>query len=154
MVNFSAHQHSSYDWIGLSAGLLCAVHCALTPLLFAALPLLSQVGGWWGLLDVVFLLVSLVAVWGMVRSTGRAWVRRGAVVAWLVLAAGLTGERTGVPGSDYIMYLGAASLLVAHLTNIWYSRYHRRGNALPASRGGDAGAMQRARRDTHVGHTK
>ncbi len=102
--------------------MLCAIHCALTPLLIAALPLLGKVGGWWSMLDIVFLFVSLVAVWGTVRSATLVWIRRSVVLGWLVLAVGLACERSGIAGSDYIMYLGAAGLLVAHVANIRHCR--------------------------------
>ena len=140
MSDSSCRQAPAYDWIGLSAGLLCAVHCALTPLLFAAVPLLREAGGWWAFLDVVFLVVSLLGVWGVVRSTGPKWVRWGAPLGWLALAIGLASERTGMPGSDYIMYLGAGVLLAVHSINLWRHHRHEACTTYSKAFGGDAGA--------------
>ncbi|WP_116124344.1 MerC domain-containing protein [Lewinella sp. IMCC34183] len=107
-----------YDWVGVTAGVLCAIHCVLTPFVAALVPVLADAGGWWGMLDIAFLLISLFAVVGLVRSTSLRWLRRFAPLSWITLALGLAGERYGLAGGDYIMYLGAAGLLVAHVVNL------------------------------------
>ena len=116
------HQPARYDWMGLTAGILCAIHCVATPFVAALLPVLTDAGGLWGMLDVFFLLASLIAVWGAMRSSSLRWVRRSAPAGWIVLALGLAGERYGVIGSDYVMYLGAAGLLLAHAANLRHCR--------------------------------
>ncbi|WP_116108809.1 MerC domain-containing protein [Lewinella sp. IMCC34191] len=116
------HQPSRYDWMGLTAGFLCAIHCAATPFVAALVPVLTDAGGWWGMLDVLFLVVSLIAVWGVIRSAPLSWVRWAAPLGWVVLALGLAAERYGIAGSDLVMYLGGAGLLVAHLANIRHCR--------------------------------
>ena len=116
------HRPLTYDWLGSITGVLCAVHCALTPVAFAAFPLLRRAQEIWSMLDVGFLLISLFAVWGAVRGTGLGWVRYAAPTGWLVLTAGLIGDRVGLAGSDYLMYLGGVGLVVAHVANIRYRR--------------------------------
>ena len=112
----------SYDWLGLAASILCAIHCVATPFVFAAFPLLREAGGLWSMIDIGFLFISLFAVWGTVRVTGVQWVRYVGPIGWVVLALGVAAERVGVAGSDAMMYLGAAGLLVAHVANIRYCR--------------------------------
>ena len=121
LFNHSSH----YDWMGMTAGVLCAIHCVATPFLAALVPILADAGGWWGTLDVIFLLLSLLAVWGAMRTTPLLSVRRGAVLCWMVLALGLAAERYGIAGSDYVMYLGSAGLLVTHAANIRHCRRYQ-----------------------------
>lgn len=111
--------------MGALAGVICAIHCALTPFLLGVFPLLREAGGLWGVLDIAFLLVSLFAVWGTVRGNGLDWVRYVGPTGWVVLALRLIADRTGMVGGDYLMYLGGAVLVMAHIANIRYCRQDR-----------------------------
>ncbi|MEL6305436.1 MAG: MerC domain-containing protein, partial [Bacteroidota bacterium] len=81
------------DFLGVAASGLCAIHCALTPVFFAARPILeSTVGhhhhgnGFWSLLDYLFLVLSLAAVWYSARHTRHKGIRKVLWVAWVVFA--------------------------------------------------------------------
>lgn len=117
------------DFMGMLASGLCAIHCAATPLFFAAQPLvheaISEAGhhehghdhghGIWGSLDLIFVVLSLIAVYYAAKASRntktRAWLWGG----WGVFAAGLLMEHLGMVG--WLMYVGSAILVVTHLVN-------------------------------------
>lgn len=115
------------DIIGIAASSLCAVHCAITPLIFMAKPYLD--GGaichqdgccaaaplGWRMFDWVFLAVSLLAVWYSAKRTPKASYRFLLWGAWVVLSIGLViGGQIG----HGLMYFGSFCLVVIHFLNI------------------------------------
>ncbi|MEO0734606.1 MAG: MerC domain-containing protein [Bacteroidota bacterium] len=109
---------------GAAASGLCAIHCAVTPLIFAAKPVLeSTLGGhdhgnpFWAAFDYVFLVLSLVAVWYSARHTDHQTLKKVLWAAWGVFAIGLLGEAIHLPFSHWLMYAGSITLVVAHLKN-------------------------------------
>ncbi len=110
------------DWLGVAASGLCAIHCTLTPLFFAAKPVLeSTIGehthGFWAALDYVFLGLSLLAVWYSARHTTHTVLRWVLWVAWGVFAVGLLSELLELSFGKWFMYAGSISLVIAHLKN-------------------------------------
>ncbi len=112
------------DWLGAAASGLCAVHCTLTPLFFAAKPALAgTVGehahgdGLWGALDYIFLILSLLAVWYSARHTTHTALRWILWAAWAVFAVGLLSEPLELSFGKWFMYAGSISLVIAHLKN-------------------------------------
>lgn len=103
---------SSYsNLLGAAASGLCAVHCAVTPLIFAAKPVLHTAVGehahgspLWAAFDYIFLVLSLVAVW------------------YSTFAIGLLSEPFHLPYGSWLMYGGSIVLVVAHLKNFQYCR--------------------------------
>lgn len=112
------------DWLGAAASGLCAVHCTLTPLFFAAKPALAgTVGehahghGLWVILDYVFLVLSLLAVWYSARHTTHATLKWVLWAAWGVFAFGLLAEPLELAYGKWFMYAGSIVLVIAHLKN-------------------------------------
>ncbi|MEM1218368.1 MAG: MerC domain-containing protein [Bacteroidota bacterium] len=115
----------SFDIFGASVSALCAIHCTLTPLFFAAKPLLDTAehhhhhhgGGLWGSLDYIFLVLSVVAVWYSSRQTSHKTYKWMLWAAWGLFAAGLLLESLDLWYIKGLMYLGSAALVVIHLQN-------------------------------------
>lgn len=120
------------DWLGAAASGLCAIHCALTPLFFAARPALSGIAhdhghghghehehghGLWAGLDFVFLGLSLLAVWISTRHTTHKTLKWVMWAAWGVFAYGLFAEHFALPLGHWSMYAGSIMLVVTHLKN-------------------------------------
>lgn len=117
------------DFLGILSSGLCAIHCAAAPLFFAAQPLvhdaLEEAGhhdhghahgsGLWGSLDLLFLAVSLVAVFFAARASQQTATRAWLGVGWAIFAASLVMEHLGMVG--WLMYVGSAVLVVTHLVN-------------------------------------
>ncbi len=119
------------DLLGVSASGLCAIHCAIAPLLFASKPLLeSTLGehghshgpGFWALLDYLFLLLSLVAVWYSAKHTSHKKIKAVLWIAWVVFSLGLLSESFHFERGKWFMYMGSIVLVVAHTYN---HRYHK-----------------------------
>jgi hypothetical protein len=111
------------DWLGAAASGLCAIHCTLTPLLFAAKPVLEGSSGehhspgFWAALDYIFLGLSLLAVWYSARHTSHGTVKWVLWAAWIVFAIGLLSEPLELSFGKWLMYAGSISLVIAHLKN-------------------------------------
>ncbi|WP_422080146.1 MerC domain-containing protein [Ulvibacterium sp.] len=117
------------DLLGAVASGLCAIHCALTPVFFAAKPVLeSTMGqhshgeGVWALLDYLFLILSLAAVWYSARHTNHIRIKRVLWGAWAVFAIGLLSEPFHLHHGKWFMYIGSITLVVAHVYNHRYCR--------------------------------
>ena len=120
---------SQSDLLGAAASGLCAIHCILTPIFFAAKPVLNgtvdeyaHCTGLWAALDYVFLVLSLVAVWYSSRQTRQASIKWILWAAWFVFAAGLIAEPLHLPHGKWLMYAGSITLVLAHIQNYRYCR--------------------------------
>ena len=114
----------SFDIFGASVSALCAIHCTLTPLFFAAKPFLDTAehhhghgGAWRGSLDYIFLVLSVVAVWYSSRQTSHPTYKWMLWAAWGLFAVGLLLEPLELWFIKGLMYLGSAALVVIHLQN-------------------------------------
>ena len=118
------------DWLGAAASGLCAVHCALTPVLFAAKPILTSAAvghthghGLWASLDYLFLILSLLAVWYSARHTTHPTIKWVLWAAWVLFAVGLLFEPFDLSFAHWLMYAGSISLVIAHIKNYQYGQH-------------------------------
>ncbi|WP_394748896.1 MerC domain-containing protein [Spongiimicrobium salis] len=121
------------DLLGVAASGLCAVHCALTPLFFATRPILENIigkhhhaSGYWALLDYLFLILGLIAVWYSARHTVHKGIKSILWAAWGVFALGLLSETFHFIYGMWFMYLGSIALVVAHIYNHRYCKKSKR----------------------------
>lgn len=113
------------DFIGATVSFLCAVHCTLTPLIFAVKPVMESTmhhehahgHGFWAAFDYIFLVLSLLAVWFSARRAARPFLKWALWIAWLVFAAGLLTESLELSFSKWMMYAGSIALIIFHLQN-------------------------------------
>lgn len=112
------------DWLGTAASGLCVIHCTLTPLFFAAKPVLAgMVGkhahgpGLWASLDYIFLVLSFLAVWYSARHTTHTTLKWVLWAAWGAFAFGLLSELLELSFGQWFMYVGSISLVIAHVKN-------------------------------------
>ncbi|MEM9650349.1 MAG: MerC domain-containing protein, partial [Bacteroidota bacterium] len=120
------------DFLGAAASGLCAIHCALTPVIFAARPVLESTmghhghgAGIWALLDYLFLVLSLAAVWYSARHTFHMGIKRVLWGAWVVFAIGLLSESFHFTQGKWFMYIGSITLVIAHMYNHRYCKKPR-----------------------------
>jgi hypothetical protein len=112
--------HAPLDVIGASASFLCALHCALLPIVLTVLPLGKL--GWLGghTFDLLFVGAALsygVVVIGsayQVHLNSRVWLWYVASAVFFLL--GLTFFHDGI-GHAVLMSTGGLSLGIAHLAN-------------------------------------
>lgn len=117
------------DLLGAAASGLCAIHCTLTPLLFAAKPLIEGTMGehahgvgFWAVFDYVFLLLSLAAVWYSALHTSHSSIKWVLWIAWVVFAIGILSEPLELAYGKWLMYIGSIALVITHLQNYRYCR--------------------------------
>jgi hypothetical protein len=135
----SSRLGATADRIGVLGSVLCAVHCALMPLLLALLPALGV--GALGLGDIDQMLVVFATVLG-VTSLSLGFRRHRAFRAWALLLPGLllvwSGSFTALHdhSAAHMLLMVAGGLLIAgaHLLNLRLS--HRR--LLPLDLGAEA----------------
>ena len=119
---------SKSDLIGSSASFLCLIHCIATPFLFVAQ---AEISGhaeahpmWWGLLDIVFLVISYFAVWWSGQTTTKSSIRYALWISWVVLTIIVLNEKLSIVElPETAIYLPAVSLIVLHLYNRKYCNH-------------------------------
>ena len=124
------HRHSLVDRFGATGSLLCALHCALTPLLLAALPSLGLSLWFDGSLEAA--LVSFVTLLGLL-SLGWSYRRHRALRALGLLVPGLAALWAGllyaplhesVVPHAVVMTFGGTLVGLAHLLNLRLNHGH------------------------------
>lgn len=115
------------DWLGAAASSICAIHCTLLPLFFVAHPILGNTVRDYpssqlilGMLDYVFLILSLLAVWYSARHTSHTTLKWVLWTGWVMFAFGLFSEPFELSFGKWLMYAGSATLVVAHIKNYRY----------------------------------
>jgi hypothetical protein len=111
------------DRVGFAASFLCAIHCALLPLVLALLPALGLNAGGWIDLDQAF--VVFATVLGLTTLT-LGYRRHRAFRAWALLLPGLalvwagafTILHTHSLFHAAVMTVGGLLLAAAHLVNL------------------------------------
>ncbi len=123
---------SKSDIIGAWASGLCLVHCLATPFLFVAQAGLISDGEahlqWWGILDFVFLFISLLAIWWSGKTTSKRWMRVALWVSWALLLLVVLNEKLAiVPLVEQAIYVPAVGLIFFHLYNHRYCQFEKDG---------------------------
>ncbi len=118
---------SKSDLLGGLTSSLCLVHCLLTPFLFVAQAGISghhhhaKGPWWWGGIDVLFLVLSLAAVYWSVQKTSKQWLKYAFVVSWLALSLVIFNEKIeGFHLPEEVIYLPTLGLIFLHLYNRKY----------------------------------
>jgi len=113
------------DYLGVIAGTLCMVHCALTPLLFLTQTQLINISFLtptaWKSLNYVFLAISAVAVYQSIRNSTNLLIKRLLVFAWIILTSLILNELFEVAHiAEAFTYVAATSLCGLHVYNLKY----------------------------------
>lgn len=126
---------SNGDRIGMVGSVLCALHCALLPILIALLPTLGLGGA--ALVDFDQAFTVFASVLG-ITMLSLGWRRHRAFQAWLALIPGLalvwwgsfSGLHTHSTEHVLVMVIGGLAIAAAHLINL---RLSHRGSLRPAT---------------------
>jgi len=115
------------DAIGALASAICLVHCIATPFIFvsaASLHHSSSHGNsplWWSMLDVVFLIISFLAVYWSGKTSSKTWMKYALYLTWSLLAVFMIMERLGsIHMAEFLVYFPAFGLIALHLYNTKY----------------------------------
>ncbi len=121
MVQSSKHQKIA-DYSGAAISFLCVIHCALTPLIFLAKPLITSAANdhqsrFWGMLNYVFLILSFIAVWYSTKHTLHPGYRRLLWIFWSLFASSIILELVHMETGEWLMYGSSIALATTHLMN-------------------------------------
>jgi len=120
---------SNSDLFGALASAICLIHCLATPFLFVAHAEMHQHAHhyhgtspiWWNVIDIIFLFISLGAVYWSVKSSSKTWVNAVLYCSWLFLAFLILNEKfEGFHLPEALIYFPAFSLIIFHLYNKKY----------------------------------
>jgi len=117
---------SKSDLVGSAASVLCAVHCAVTPLLFVAqscsvAACCDSGPTWWSSIDYVFIAITFFAVYYSAKRTSKAWMKYSLFGSWVLLSLLVVNEKVSLfPIADLWKYLSALLLIALHLFNRKY----------------------------------
>ncbi len=117
------------DIFGVFISGLCAIHCTLMPVFFAAKPLLESSNithqnesELWESLDYIFLILSLVAVWYSSIHSFQKFIKWFLWLSWLVFSVGLMSEHYDFSYGIWLMYIGSFCLIIGHSINYRYCK--------------------------------
>jgi len=117
------------DLFGAIASAVCLIHCLATPFLFVAHAEMHQHGQhhhgpsplWWNVIDIIFLIISIGAVYWSAKSSSKTWVKAVLYFSWLFLAFLILNEKfEGFHLPEVLIYIPAFSLIIFHLYNKKY----------------------------------
>ena len=110
------------DHTGATASFLCAIHCAVMPLLVAALPLLGL--SFLASEPVEWILLACSAILGTIalfvgyRQHRAGWIFGALALALALLIGGRIAEKGGIEGwGTAFMVAGGLAMMSAHLIN-------------------------------------
>ncbi len=113
------------DSIGILSSALCLIHCLATPLLFVAQTQLINCCDtkpfWWSSIDIVFLFISVFAIYKTTHTTTRKWVKTALWTSWFILSVIIINEKLGwfaIP--ETAIYVPALALIFFHFYNSKY----------------------------------
>ncbi|MBW3550759.1 MAG: MerC domain-containing protein [Proteobacteria bacterium] len=119
------------DRVGFAASFLCAVHCALLPVLLGLMPALGlKIGGWIDFDQAFVVFASLLGA----TTLGLGYRRHRAFHAWVLLVPGLllvwvasfTALHDHTTTHVVMMTVGGLALAAAHLINLRLTHAARR----------------------------
>lgn len=119
--------HRNSDQLGALSSSICAVHCMATPFLFVAKSCsdvcCSGTPTWWRIIDVLFLVISFIAIYFSAKNSTNTKIKIGLWVSWVILALIIVNEYYNVLHlPHWLIYIPAVSLIVLHIYNRKYCR--------------------------------
>lgn len=124
-MNITNNKYLSADNIGMASSTLCLIHCILTPFIFiahaCAASCCAAAPGWWKAIDLLFLIVSFIAVYYSARTTSKKWLKVAFYGVFTLFSLLLLNEYVPfINVSRYAMYITAGLLAGLHFYNRRY----------------------------------
>lgn len=114
------------DFLGIIASSLCLVHCLVTPFIFIAqgVSLIHEEHPlWWSSLDIVFLVISFIAIRWSTRTTTNVIVKYALWISWALLLGVIVNEKLHIiPLAEEVIYFVTLLLVGLHFYNRNYCR--------------------------------
>jgi hypothetical protein len=108
---------TSSDKIGITASVLCLIHCLALPVIFTlSADTLYLVQHEMPFVDYIFALIALIAAVLSARKTHSRKIKAGFAVGWTFFIVGVLFHHN--PILFYLLHLGSVILIVTHLKNL------------------------------------
>ncbi len=126
ILNLTLGGRQQWDLLGIGASTLCVLHCLATPLLVVALPMLEvyerQTHAAFAL---AILAVGLLAFLPGYLNHSRRWIVATALLGFGLISLGVTAPEGLLtePIEVAATVTGGATLVFAHLRNVFFCRY-------------------------------
>ncbi|MBU2997527.1 MerC domain-containing protein [Cellulophaga baltica] len=113
------------DTWGALASTLCLIHCVATPFLFIAQSTatlaIANKPIWWGWIDIIFIVISFLAVYKSSQTTSSHFIKKALWISWIILFTTMVNEKLELfPIPEIVMYSVAVILAVLHIYNLNY----------------------------------
>lgn len=115
------------DIVGALATTLCLLHCVATPFLFIAHTSMHEhehhrnAPFWWQSIDILFIVVSFLAVQWSVKYSSKAWIKPAFWMSWALISFVIFNEKLEfIHLPESIIYFPALALVGLHLYNRTY----------------------------------
>ncbi len=127
-----AHKISSLfqqnsDQIGSIVSILCMLHCVATPYLLlsytasSVLVLHVESPVWWGYIDSILLILSVVAIYWSSKNSNSNWIIAGLYFNWIFITLLILNEKIElILLAEWLIYIPALSLVALHQYNSKY----------------------------------
>ena len=116
---------SSWDKAGMATSMLCILHCILTPLLAASLPILAatEQGTHIGLTLALMMIGLLAFIPGYRKHGRRSMVLLGVIGFTLLCSAVILPEGISSEAVEMALtMIGGGFLIVAHMSNLYFCK--------------------------------
>lgn len=129
--------HHGGDRLGIVVSTICAVHCALLPVLLLLLPPVAELFGHegveWSLLGVAAVIAAWSATQALRHHRSRAVLLLMASGVLILLAGRWLESAVDLIAAAAASVLGASLLVLGHLHNLRLCRSHRHGVTEPTA---------------------
>ncbi len=110
------------DVLGIISAILCLIHCLFVPVLLVIGSVTEHMGGHWGSLDYLFIVLALLAVINATRYASRN-IAFGMWLSMIVFVAGLLMHHVYAEAL-IVSTLASVALAVFHIINYKQSHTH------------------------------
>lgn len=110
------------DTLGVLSSTLCLIHCISSPFIFTAIIVshhcCSQSPSWWKWFDLLFLIISLLAVKYSIKKSTKTWIKIGLISSWIGLLFIVANSFLNwIHLPFYLTYTPPILLIILHLRN-------------------------------------
>ena len=115
------------DYVGITAGGLCVLHCLATPILFLSqatvISAANEIPFVWQSIHFFFLLISFFAIYYSAQNSSNSAINFLLLSTWLLLSSLILIEVFEIfYVSELYTYIAAISLCILHIYNLKYCR--------------------------------
>lgn len=113
------------DLVGIISSLLCLIHCFVFPLILLWYSTVAEGEGAWYMLDIVFVVISGVAVLISAINSHMVLVKIGLCVSYLLFAVSIFMHHL-MDVAMYVSFVSSIALVVFHAINLkmHYKKHH------------------------------